>query len=130
VVGVRNGKELVILGLLFAIWGLIAYYNTPPIENVQMGWIQISNWVGKAGATIYTDRGDDPNLSPQMRFPKLPEPAKVIDVGSLTAFVNAINESGTEVIYRHGDSLVFVRDSATWVSYTPTFYIGNVPLRP
>ncbi len=123
-------KDIIIIGLLVAIWGLLAFYNTPPIENVQMGWMQISNWVGKTGATIFTDRGDDPNLMPQMRFTKQPTPTEVITVDSLTAFVHAIEESGAKIIYRHGDSLVFVKDSMTWVSYTPTFYMGKVSLRP
>ncbi len=92
--------------------------------------MQISNWVGKTGATIFTDRGDDPNLMPQMRFTKQPTPTEVIIVDSLTAFVHAIEESGAKRIYRHGDSLVFVKDSITGVYYTPTFYMGKVSLRP
>jgi hypothetical protein len=114
-------KDLVIIALLVGIWWLLAYYNTPPNTNIEMGWMQISNRVGKAGATIYTD-GKDVNLVPQMRFTEQPTPTEVISVNSLSAFINQIDECGAQVIYRHGDSLMFVKSGTVWVSFTPVFY--------
>jgi S-adenosylmethionine:diacylglycerol 3-amino-3-carboxypropyl transferase len=116
-------KDSLIIVLFFTIWAGLVYYNTPPIKDVQMGWIQISNRIGKVGATVFSD-GDDPNLMNEYLFKNQPKVVQVVEVNTLTAFINKLEESGVKIVYLHEDALIFIKDSTTWISYTPIFYHG------
>lgn len=110
----------IIIGLIYI---NVNQSNRPSDEDILMGWIRISNAIGRTGAIIYSDR-EDPNLLDSMQFTNQPEPATVIEVAYLLPFLNSIEESGVHVVYRHGDSLILIKDPSTWVKYTPRFRLS------
>jgi hypothetical protein len=118
-----------LLTIFYAIVILEPHSKTPSRDNTVMGWVQISNRVGKAGATIYTDR-NDPNLLPSFWLKNQPEPTQVVLVDSLTSFIGEIDGSNSKIIYSQGDSLILIKDPSTWIKYTPTFYLSWYRLNP
>jgi branched-subunit amino acid ABC-type transport system permease component len=104
---------LVVVGFSALVWNA----QTTTIVDEKTGWINVSNRVGRAGATIYSD-SEDPNLPESLRF-KNAYPATVSEIQHLYEFTNMIQAKGITVVYLHNGALYIFIDSAQGYVYSP-----------
>jgi branched-subunit amino acid ABC-type transport system permease component len=104
---------LVVVGFSALVWN--AQMTT--IADEKAGWINVSNKVGKAGATIYSD-SDDPNLPENLRFNNA-YPVTVSETHNLYEFTNMIQAKGITIVYLHNGSLYLFIDSTQGYLYSP-----------
>jgi len=104
---------LVVVGFSALVWN--AQMST--LVDEKAGWINVSNRVGRVGATIYSD-GDDPNLPESLHFLNA-YPTNISKVTHLYEFTNMIQARSLKIVYLHNGSLYLFIDSSQGYVYSP-----------
>jgi hypothetical protein len=87
------------------------------LVDEKAGWINVSNRIGRAGATIYSDSAD-PNLPESLHFQNA-YPTNISKVTHLYEFTNMIQAKSLKIVYLHNGSLYLFIDSEQGYMYSP-----------